>query len=51
MDRVGRYFAAIHPGEDIDLAADPATVEIARRTTAVVNEINMYVQTGFRDHT
>lgn len=36
------YFAAIHPGEEIDLASDAETVEIARRTVSIINDINHY---------
>ena len=36
------YFAAIHPGEEVDLASDAPTVEIARRTVYTVNDINHY---------
>jgi len=33
-------------GEDVDLASDATTLKIARRTTAVINEINDYSPTN-----
>jgi hypothetical protein len=36
----------MHPGEDIDLASDAATLETARRTTDVINAINDWSPTN-----
>lgn len=40
------FFNAIHPGEDVDLASDSETLEIARKTTETVNAINDYSPTN-----
>lgn len=40
------FFNAIHPGEDVDLASDSNTLQIARRTTDAVNAINDYSPTN-----
>ena len=40
------YFNAVHPSEDVDLTAAPATLGIARRTIAEVNELTSWSPTN-----
>lgn len=40
------FFNAMHPGEDVDLASDSNTLQIARKTTETVNAINDYSPTN-----